>query len=285
MNQRLVILCSVSGAGKTTAMQAFEDLGYYAVDNMPPLMWTELVKVANEDGIGPVLLAVDARSGRYLRDATAGLDALQAAGHAPFLLFLTADDEVLIRRFNLTRRSHPLREGSLLSDLGSERGSLRSLHDRADLVLDTGNYNETQLRQAIGRHFSTGEDFHLRLVSFGFKRGVPLDADMVLDVRHMTNPYYSNELRPLPGTDERVAATVFDAAGDLTYSRLRRFVRDAVRQAAASRRQGYTVAIGCTGGQHRSVAVVERLVGDLGSEFRTNSSHRDLEDALKEHAQ
>lgn len=278
-----LILSGLSGAGKTTALKAFEDLGFFAADNVPPQLWLPLAVLARDHGAGRLVVAVDVRTERFLGGAEQGLQELRAAGFSPLVLFLTADEAALVRRYRLTRRSHPLGEGTLLRDLARERTALAALEARADLVLDTTDMSAAQLRAAVDRHYGGGRAFRLHVLSFGFKRGAPLDADTTLDVRTMTNPYYDADLRGLPGTDPRVAACVFDEAGLEEYADLAAYVRGAVRRAVAAGRSAYTVAIGCTGGQHRSVAVAERLVVDLGDEFLISGEHRDLDAALGEH--
>ncbi len=283
---RLLILCGVGGAGTSTALQAFEDLGYFTVDNLPPALWPDLARVAAEADERRLVITVDSRTERFLAGVEDGLAQLEAAGQKVSVLFLTASDAVLIKRYGFTRRAHPLSEGSLQSDLERERHVLGFLRARADIVLDTSALTSAQLRDAIARQFGngTGDAFRLQLLSFGFKRGAPLDADIVLDVRSMPNPYYDEELRKHGGLDPRVKGYVYSGSGREQYERLARFVREAARLANASGRRTYTIAVGCTGGQHRSVAVVDRLSSELAEEFIVTPEHRDLEVALKEHA-
>ncbi len=284
MKLPFVVLTGVSGSGKTTALHALEDIGFYTVDNLPPTLWPQLLELLSGAERG-VVVGIDIRAGDYLEQAPAAIQRLEELGHAPEVLYLDANDEVLVRRYNFTRRTHPLAEGTLTSDLATERRKLRPLRELAAEVIDTTSTSARALTQTLRDRFQAGNGFLLRLVSFGFKRGVPTDADTVLDVRGLPNPFYDEFLRPLPGTDERVQAYVFTPEALETYSQLRSLVRTLTAQAAgAAGRSAYTVAVGCTGGQHRSVAVAERLSLDLADGLRTTVQHRDLEEALAEHS-
>lgn len=283
MNVPFVVLTGVSGSGKTTALHALEDMGFYTVDNVPPSMWPQLLDLLSSEEHG-VAVGIDIRAGDYLEQAPDAIRRLEELGHDPAVVFLDANDEVLVRRYNFTRRTHPISEGTLTSDLATERRKLRALREMASEVIDTTSTSARALTHALRERFQTGNGFLLRLVSFGFKRGVPTDADTVLDVRGLPNPFYDEFLRPLPGTDERVQAYVFTPEALETYSQLRTLVRTLTSQAeGAAGRSAYTVAVGCTGGQHRSVAVAERLSLDLADGLRTVVQHRDLEAALAEH--
>ncbi len=279
---RLVILTGLSGAGKTTAMHALEDLGYFTTDNVPPALWLPLARVVVASGQKRLVIGVDVRTRHHLGAIDEAFAALRAAGYTPEVVFLDASDEVLIRRYNLTRRTHPLGQAPLRSDIAREREALGRLRADADVLLDTSSYSARQLTEKLWEHFGEGRDFQLRLMSFGFKRGVPIDADTVLDLRSLPNPFYDERLRPLTGRDEPVKRYVFTEEGLALYTELRRFVRHLVAAAAASGRSSYTVALGCTGGQHRSVAVAERLGFDLAEQYAIRLEHRDLAAALGE---
>lgn len=279
----VVVVTGMSGAGKSTALNALEDIGYLAIDNAPPTLWRELAARAADAGVERLAIGLDIRASAFLGDAPAAIAALRAEPGA-HVLFLDADDAVLVRRFNFTRRTHPFGERSLTSDLAAERRALEPLARSADERIDTGAMTARDLTQRIWRRFAPGDAFHLRLLSFGFKRGAPTDADVVLDVRGLSNPYYDPELRPRPGTDEAVQAYVFDARGRDLYGALRDSAARFATLARDAGRSSYTVAVGCTGGQHRSVAVVERLSHDLADRLRIETEHRDLADALADHA-
>ena len=283
MTPPFVVLTGVSGSGKTTALHALEDIGFYTVDNAPPAVWPQLVSLLQDEAKG-VAVGIDIRAGSHLSAAPRAVEELRQAGISPVVVFLDANDEVLVRRYNFTRRTHPISQGTLTSDLSTERKALEPLRAMATEVIDTTSTSARALTQKLRERFQAGDGFLLRLVSFGFKRGVPTDADTGLDVRGLPNPYYDELLRPLPGTDERVQAYVFTPEALETYSQLRGLVRTLTSQAeGAAGRASYTVAIGCTGGQHRSVAVAERLSHDLADGLRTTVQHRDLGEALEEH--
>lgn len=280
---RFVVLSGLGGAGKTTALHALEDIGYFTVDNLPPSLWSGLAAQAAKVGKSRLALTVDVRTAAFLDEFEPALGSLAALGIQPVILFLTATDQTLVRRYSLTRRTHPLSEGTLSRDIASERVALDGVRARADRVIDTTELGVRELGLLMRRLFVREGSFKLRLLSFGFKHGAPIDADLVLDVRALPNPYYDEELRPLSGTEERVQAHVFTPSGLELYTQLRNLVRTLARHAREGGRSSYTIALGCTGGQHRSVAVVERLARDLAERFDARIEHRDLETALAEH--
>lgn len=276
-------MTGMSGAGKTTALQALEDAGFYTVDNLPPSLWSDLADVIAQAAPAALAIGVDVRTGEFLKDVPAVLADLEAAGHTVDVVFFDARDETLVRRYSFTRRTHPIGQGLLGDDLEAERRALEPLRSRADRVVDTTPLSVKDL-QARMQRLAGGDGFELRLVSFGYKRGVPTDVDAVLDVRSMRNPFWEPDLRPLPGSDPRVQAYVFSEGGLDAYAPLREMTRHLAEGARGAGRGGYAVAVGCTGGQHRSVAVVERLARDLADTFAPSPVHRDLEQALAEHA-
>jgi UPF0042 nucleotide-binding protein len=280
---RLIILSGLSGAGKTTALHSLEDIGYFAVDNLPPSLWAPLVQRAEGVGEERVAVSLDVRTAAFLAELEEGLEALRVSGFEPTILFLIASDPTLVKRYNLTRRTHPLAEGTLSHDIASERHALEGVRQRAHRVIDTTEFSAKELGDHIRRTFAEERTFRLRLVSFGFKRGSPIDADLVLDVRALPNPYYQEDLRGLSGTEPRVQAHVFTPGGLELYTQLRNLVRTLSSLARDAGRNSYTVALGCTGGQHRSVAVAERLVRDLAEHLDADAEHRDLAAALAEH--
>ncbi len=279
----LIVLTGVSGSGKTTALHALEDIGFYTVDNLPPTLWRGLVKSAGTGSKG-LCVSVDIRTRAFLDGVPAALSELTELGHRPTLLFLDASDEVLIRRYNFTRRAHPVAAGTIGADLAAERQVLRPLRGLADDVIDTSNLSARDLTQLLWDRFAAGRGLLLSLVSFGFKRGMPSDVDLVLDVRGMPNPYYCETLRAKPGTDPEVQHYVFSTESLELYDQLRQLIRSEAHLAEREGRSTYAAAVGCTGGQHRSVAVVERLSHDLAGAYRNQVQHRDLRTALAEHA-
>ncbi|MBC8133916.1 MAG: RNase adapter RapZ [Deltaproteobacteria bacterium] len=276
---RVVIVTGVSGAGKSTALRALEDLNYYCADNLPlPLLpkFVELLSTRQETE--RVALGIDARSGDFLADSRAILSGIREAGHTLEILFLDAPDDVLIRRFSETRRRHPLMITDIREALIAERIQLGPMRLEADAVIDTGGLTMHALRGLIqDRHRGTGKQLSVNLMSFGFKHGLPLEADIVLDVRFLPNPFFVKELAPLTGEDEPVRRFVLDqpdtqsflvAATELLRLSLGGFEKEGKAHA--------TIAIGCTGGQHRSVAIVSELAGRFGDIFAISARHRDV---------
>jgi RNase adapter protein RapZ len=281
--QRCVILTGLSGAGKTTALHALEDIGFYTVDNIPPSLWPNLVRQAVLAGQTRIVIGVDVRTRAFLHEAESSLQLLRGQGIKPEIIFLDAGDDVLVKRYNFTRRTHPIGDALLSTDIATERAALSSLRSQADLVLDTSRTSARELTEKLWEHFGKASHFRLRCVSFGFKHGVPTDADNVFDLRALPNPFYVPELRAVDGRDERVQSFVFTPNTLEFYSKMREFVRQLTHMAQGAGRSSYTVAVGCTGGQHRSVAVAEKLCRDLADQFTTTVEHRDVALALAEH--
>jgi UPF0042 nucleotide-binding protein len=268
---RLVVVTGVSGAGKSTALKALEDLGYYCADNLPmPLLpkFVELLSTRAE--IDRAGLVIDARGGEFLHDATAILAAIRTAGHSLEVLFLDAGDDILLRRFSETRRRHPLSDTDIRSGLRAERDQLKLLRQEANATVDTGTLTVHVLRALMQERYGSAEDdLSVTLMSFGFKHGLPTEADVVLDVRFLPNPFFVPHLSALSGEDEAVATFV------LQDSDTRAFV-----DKAGFRREGKsyaTVAIGCTGGRHRSVVIAKELGQRLRKEISISIRHRDIQ--------
>ena len=278
----LVIVTGMTGAGRSTAAKELEDLGFFVVDNLPPTLVRDVVRLVDDNhGIGqPIAVVVDVRSGSFF-------DSLQAnrhqgvTGRPTTLLFLEATDEVLVRRQEAARRPHPLQgSGRLLHGLQRERDVLAELRGDADVVIDTTNLNVHQLTDRIAQAFGTAESTRLKVTvtSFGFKYGIPVDADFVADMRFLPNPFWVPELRALNGRDEPVATYVKERPGAAEF--LEQYLPVLETAAQGYLREGkrfMTVAIGCTGGKHRSVAMTEevaRRLLDLGLDARP--VHRDL---------
>jgi UPF0042 nucleotide-binding protein len=276
---RLVVVTGVSGAGKSTALRALEDLGFYAVDNLPLPLVPELIDLlASRPDVDRAALGVDARSGNFLEGVSSVFADLRARGHSVEVLFLEASDEILIRRFSETRRRHPLSDTDIRAGVAAERRTLAGLRQEASAVVDTGALNVHVLRGLIQERYGRGEgELAVTLLSFGFKHGIPSEADVVLDVRFLPNPFFVPQLSALSGEDEAVVRFVMndpETAG---------FLEDAARLLRRSvhgfRREGKsyaTVAIGCTGGRHRSVAIAKELGRRLGDEFSLSIRHRDI---------
>jgi UPF0042 nucleotide-binding protein len=269
---QFVVLSGQSGAGKTTARFVLEDLGYFSVDNLPPVLWVPLVQTLEAGGVSKAAVVLDIRARAFLDSLPQALQAL-----SPLIVFLEARAEVLLRRYNLSRRVHPLGTGDLLREIERELAVLAPLRERADLVIDTSEKTPRELQAILEEALGEKRGFLLRLVSFGFKWGPPQDADLILDVRGLPNPYYEPHLAPKPGTDPEVSAYIFRHPQDEgLYRTLLTTAGLSAQKAQDSGRAAYTVGIGCTGGRHRSVAVVERLAQELSSRFRIETEHRDL---------
>jgi UPF0042 nucleotide-binding protein len=267
---QVVILTGVSGSGKTTALRALEDAGFYCIDNLPVVFLEKLVELSGHTAgeVSRLALVVDAREQRFLAEAPQVIQEVRRKGSDVQVLFLDASDESLVRRYSETRRRHPLAgEGGTVPDgIAAERRALADLEALADEVIDTTSLNVHELKRLVTRRFAAGEGARLgvTVVSFGFRFGIPAHADMVLDVRFLPNPFFIPELKSHPGTDPRVAGFVLgqpdakaflDRLGDLLAFLLPRY---------RSEGKSYlTLAIGCTGGKHRSVALAAALAERL----------------------
>ncbi|NLV16253.1 MAG: RNase adapter RapZ [Syntrophomonadaceae bacterium] len=279
----VLIITGLSGAGKTQAANCLEDLGYFCVDNLPPALipkFTELSK--QSEGVKKVAFVVDVRGGQFFNDLFRTLTELEQDGTSHSILFLEASDEILIRRFKESRRKHPLSVGERITDaIKLEREMLGELRSQADLIIDTSNLNVHQLKEELVRIYSQEQEgfMTITVVSFGFKFGLPLDADLVFDVRFMANPKYVDELSHLTGEDSGVVDYVMEPR--LTRSFLRRlinFMRFLLPNYTQEGKSHLVVGIGCTGGQHRSVVVANYLSGEVRKMgYRTLTKHRDLD--------
>ncbi|TCJ30794.1 RNase adapter RapZ [Nocardioides jejuensis] len=278
----LVVVTGMTGAGRSTAAKELEDLGFYVVDNLPPTLLRDVVRLVDETrGFEqPIAVVVDVRSGSFFETLQANL-AQGATGRRTTLLFLEATDDVLVRRQEAARRPHPLQAGGrLLDGLQRERQVLADLRSDADVVIDTSNLNVHQLTARVAEAFGAPDNLRLKITctSFGFKYGIPVDADLVADMRFLPNPHWIPELRPMTGRDEAVAAYVTERPGAQDF--LNQYVPVIQTVAEGYLREGKrfaTIAIGCTGGKHRSVAMTEemaRRLRELG--FDATATHRDL---------
>jgi UPF0042 nucleotide-binding protein len=278
----VILVTGMSGAGRSTATRALEDIGWFVVDNLPPTLMTNVVDyVAQRTGSRKVAVVADVRGGQLFEELRESLVAIKAAGHDLRVLFLEAGDEALVRRYESSRRPHPLqRDDSLLGAVQRERKLLSDLRADSDIVIDTSNLNVHELRRSIEASF--GDDDHVALratvMSFGFKYGIPVDADLVADLRFLPNPYWDPKLKDLTGLDAAVNDYVVasDQAQEFLtkYAELIDLVEDGYLREG---KRFVTIAMGCTGGKHRSVAMAENLSARLvksGVEVRV--VHRDL---------
>lgn len=277
----LVIITGMSGAGKTVAIQSFEDMGYFCIDNMPPNLIPKFWELIKETGkVTKIALGVDLRSRSFFEEIQNMLAEIKNTGFIDTrVLFLDASDNELVSRYKETRRTHPLAmEGLITEGIRKERAILEDLKARASLVIDTTSLTPRQLRERINEEFRSSGDtgFRIEMVSFGFKYGLPIDADIVMDVRFLPNPHYIKELRPLTGLDAEVSHYVmaFDETEQF-YQNFLHLLQDIMPGYIKEGKSSLTIAIGCTGGQHRSVALAQRIGEELAKDYKVNVTHRD----------
>lgn len=280
----VVVVTGLSGSGKSTAIHVLEDLGFYCIDNLPLVLVPRFLELCTSslELINRVALGIDIRERQFLAEHPRVLDELRGAGYRPEVLFFDASDDVLVRRFSETRRPHPLgSEAGPLAGIQRERTEMAELRARADRILDTSALTIHQLREELNSLYrapSAADQLTVLLVSFGYKFGVPRDVDMVLDARFLANPFFVDELRPQTGCDPAVAAFVLDRPEAREFLRLIAALLDYTLPLYRREGRSYlTLALGCTGGRHRSVALVERLGQDLVQRgTRAQVQHRDL---------
>jgi UPF0042 nucleotide-binding protein len=280
---RIVIITGLSGAGKSQAVRCLEDLGYYCVDNLPPSLLPKFIELClQSDGKIPrIALVIDIRGGRFFDSLFESLDSLNQQGIYYEILFLEAADEILVRRFKESRRRHPLSPlGRVLEGIAQERQRLEELRGRANKIIDTSNLSVHELKEQITELFgsrSVGSQITLSVTSFGYKYGILMDADLVMDVRFLPNPYYVEGLRELTGTDERVKKFVL--GHEVTRSFITQFIqllKFLIPHYIAEGKTHLGIAIGCTGGQHRSVVMaieIGEALGEMG--YPVLVKHRD----------
>ena len=284
-NIRLVIVTGLSGAGKTQAIKCLEDLGFFCVDNLPPAFVPKMAELCaqSEGKISRIALGIDLRGGEFFGSTLKALEQLEEAGVPYQILFLEAEDETLVRRYKETRRRHPLApQGSLQEGIREERRLLQEVRGRAYVIIDTTDLTPSRLREQIVQIFTGDQQLQrliITVVSFGFKFGLPLDSDLVFDVRFLPNPHYVDSLRPYTGKDAPVRNYVF--RWPITQKFVRRLIGLVEFLLPHYINEGKTqlmIAIGCTGGQHRSVAVAERLAEVLKEKHYTVlTEHRDVD--------
>ncbi|EOH87479.1 RNase adaptor protein RapZ [Enterococcus villorum] len=280
-NLQLVIITGMSGAGKTVAIQSFEDMGYFCIDNMPPNLIPKFWELIKESGkVTKMALVVDLRSRSFFEEIQNMLVEIENTNFIDTsILFLDASDEELVARYKETRRTHPMAMNGLVTEgIRKERAILNDLKTQASVIIDTTTLTPRQLREKINQTFKSKGDqgFRIEFVSFGFKYGLPIDSDIVMDVRFLPNPHYIPELRPLTGKDQPVYDYVmsFDET-ELFYNKFLDLLQTVLPGYIKEGKSSLTVAIGCTGGQHRSVALTERLAKSLSEKYKVNVTHRD----------
>lgn len=280
---QIVIITGMSGAGKTVAIQSFEDLGFFCVDNLPPSLLPKFLELMREskNKMNKVALVMDLRGREFFEQLIHILDELQHYSWlTPHILFLDADDATLVRRYKETRRFHPLAKSGLpLDGIRNERQLLEELKARAQTIINTSELKPKELREKITEKFSNSRQnlFTVNVISFGFKHGIPIDADLVFDVRFLPNPFYIEQLRPKTGLDQDVYEYVMkwtdtskflEKISDLLSFMLPLYKREGKSQ--------LVIAIGCTGGQHRSVAIAKYLGEKLAKDYQVQVSHREI---------
>lgn len=284
---RFVIVTGMSGAGKTTTLKMLEDMGYFCVDNMPiPLMTklTELLLIPNGE-INKIALGLDIRSGQNIEELEHILNSMDELGQKYEILFLEANDAAIVKRYKETRRNHPLSGGGRVEKgIAEERRKIEFLKERADYILDTSRMLTRELKQELGKIFVENKEYknlYVTVLSFGFKYGIPSDADLVFDVRFLPNPYYIDELRPMSGNDREVRDYVMNNdKSKIFLEKLSDMVEFLMPNYIAEGKHQLVIAIGCTGGKHRSVTLANELYERLKSEeqvYGIKIEHRDLE--------
>ena len=282
--KELLILTGMSGAGRSTVAHALEDLGWYVVDNMPPALLPSLAEQTLETHAA-LAVVVDVRGGKFFDELNNSLAKLKSASVPYRLLFLDASDQALVQRFESTRRPHPLQAKDRIVDgIARERAKLEEIRAQADVVIDSSNLNVHQLEKRTSEIFAAGMLASLRInvLSFGYKYGIPVDSDLVLDCRFIPNPHWIPELRPLNGLDAPVSAKVLGSEGVADF--VKSYVGVVKQMIPGYFREGkkyVTIAIGCTGGKHRSVAIAEEIAKQLSStsadlEISAHATHRDV---------
>ena len=277
--RKVLVLTGMSGAGRSTVAHALEDSGWYVVDNLPPALLPDLVE--KSQSVPALAVVVDVRGGKFFDDLTSALESLKSKSLQYQLLFLDASNQALVQRFESTRRPHPLQnDDRILDGILRERSKLENLRSSADIVIDSSGLNVHQLEKRVSESFGGGQESTIRInvLSFGYKYGIPVDADLVLDCRFIPNPHWVPELRPLTGLTAEVSKYVFEQPEvsevvDKYVSLLKTLSKGYLREG----KKFVTLAVGCTGGKHRSVAIAEKISKELSSkEVSAKAIHRDL---------
>ena len=284
ISPRLVILTGLSGAGKTQALRHLEDLGFFCIDNLPPTLIPKFAELCAQSSrpIDRLALVVDIRGGEFFDDLFEVLNGLDRKGTYYEILFLEASDESLVRRFKESRRSHPLSmHGEVLKSIREERACLQELRGRAHKIIDTSDLTTQQLKKEVSELFACNMDLprlRIAIVSFGYKYGIPLDSDLVFDVRFLPNPHYDPALRCLTGNDSQVEEFIFSSpTTDEFMKKFFNMIEFLIPEYVKEGKSTITIAIGCTGGQHRSVVVANLLSRRLiARNYRVTARHRDI---------
>lgn len=282
MQAHFLIITGMSGAGKTQVIRTLEDLNFFCIDNLPAALIPKFAELCRQTSEQNVALVVDIRGGRFFDKLLNVLNEMEAGGQKYELIFLDASDSTLVRRYKETRRRHPLGAGTeLLKSISNERELLKPLREKATRLIDTTNLATSQLKNLIFDLFSEStekERMNIIVRSFGFKHGLPMDSDMVLDVRFLPNPFYDEDLRPLTGNDKPVADFICRYPQTFQYLKLEEQLLDfLVPQYVSEGKSQLIISVGCTGGQHRSVFVANKLYDYLRTQgYNVEITHRDI---------
>ncbi|MFY8168515.1 MAG: RNase adapter RapZ [Candidatus Nanopelagicus sp.] len=282
----ILVISGMSGAGRSTVAHSLEDLGWYVVDNLPPALVGNLIELV-EKSVQKIAVVIDVRGRAFFDDLTNALADLAEQGISRKILFVDAADDALVRRFESTRRPHPLQGGGrILDGISKERVRLQEIRNAADIVIDSSALNIHQLEKKVNDYFNQSSDVDLKvnILSFGYKYGIPVDADLVMDCRFIANPHWDPKLRPLTGMDKSVSKAVLESANVEEFLERYQLLFDTLAKGFITEgRKFLTLAIGCTGGKHRSVAITEELVTRLANgknlsnyRIQTHGIHRDL---------
>lgn len=280
--RQLLIVTGMSGSGKTVAAHSLEDLGYFVVDNLPPTLLGSFWDLMNtSDDFNKVAVLIDLRVKSFYKDLENEINSLEDNGNTQAtILFLDASDDVLVARYKETRRLPPLaRSGRLLDGIQKERAILSPIKNISNIIIDTSSFTPKDLKTKLTKLFSEHgrKPFTVEVMSFGFKYGMPIDADIVMDVRFLPNPFYIPNLKPFTGLDKRVFDYVMDK--DVTkvfYKKLLDLIETTIPGYIKEGKEKLTIAIGCTGGQHRSVSIAQQLARDLSKKYPVDISHREI---------
>lgn len=291
---RFVIVTGMSGAGKSSVLKMLEDDGYFCVDNLPVPLIPKFAEISwhEENLMSKVALGIDIRSRRHLNMLSEELTQVRENGYAYEILFLDCNTKTLVKRYKETRRRHPLGKGARIEDaIADEREQLAFIRRQSDYIIDTSSLLIRDLKKEIHKIFVEGreyENFYISLLSFGFKYGIPADADLVFDVRFMPNPFYVDELKALTGNDEKVYSFVMQSEDSRIFlDKLTDFITFLIPRYITEGKNGLVIAIGCTGGKHRSVTVTNALFENLKKmPYSIKAEHRDIDrDTRREHQQ
>jgi len=283
-NLRIVIITGLSGSGKSTALRALEDIGFFCVDNLPVVLLPKFLEIQTEPGseIAKVAFVMDLRERSFLNRYMKTFEELKAKGYRIEVVFLDASDEALLRRFSETRRAHPLCEkGTVMEGITLERGRLSNLRKMADKVIDTSSFNVHQLKEVFHRSFMTSpadKRLVINCTSFGYRYGLPPDADIVLDVRFLPNPYFVEDLKNFDGNDKKIEDYVMGWNESVTFlQEMFKLMEFLIPLYENEGKSSLNIALGCTGGKHRSVVMANKFGGYFsGRDFLVNIQHRDI---------